>query len=56
MAASPPASGSIRLKELKVRIPVNQHVRLHTIKLSKGVTIGEVVSEAIERYLAAEDS
>jgi hypothetical protein len=40
-----------RFKEIKVKIPIEQHLRLHTLKLTHGVTISEAVETALQRYL-----
>lgn len=37
-------------KELKVKLPMRLHVKLHTMKMLKGVQICEVVQEALDRY------
>lgn len=37
-------------KELKVKLPMRLHVKLHTLKMLKGVQICEVVEEALDRY------
>jgi len=42
---------SRRFKEIKVKIPIEQHLRLHTLKLTEGVTISEAVERALQRYL-----
>ena len=38
------------MKEIKVRIPVDYHWRLHTLKLTRGVHISEVVRTALNDY------
>jgi len=43
-----------RFKEIKVKIPIEQHLRLHTLKLTQGVTISEAVEKALQRYLDEE--
>lgn len=43
-----------RFKEIKVKIPIDQHLRLHTLKLTHGVTISEAVEKALQRYLDVE--
>jgi hypothetical protein len=43
-----------RFKEIKVKIPIEQHLRLHTLKLTEGVTISEAVERALQRYLDEE--
>ncbi|HLE97745.1 MAG TPA: hypothetical protein VI997_10280 [Candidatus Thermoplasmatota archaeon] len=37
-------------KELKVKLPMRLHVKLHTLKMLKGVQICAVVEEALDRY------
>lgn len=37
-------------KQLKVKIPVRMHVRLHTLKILTGETISDTVAEALEAY------
>ncbi len=39
-------------KEIKVRIPLDYHIRLHTVKVVKGQNISETVKEALENYFA----
>jgi predicted DNA-binding protein len=43
---------SERYKEIKVRIPVETHLRLTTLKLVKGTPIAQAVQEALQRYLS----
>lgn len=43
-----------RFKEIKVKIPIEQHLRLHTLKLTQGVTISEAVERALQRFLDEE--
>lgn len=38
------------MKEIKVRIPVDFHWKLHTLKLTSGVHISEVVRHALNDY------
>jgi hypothetical protein len=45
---------SRRFKEIKVKIPIEQHLRLHTLKLTQGVTISEAVEKALQKYLDEE--
>jgi hypothetical protein len=37
-------------KEIKVKIPVEYHVKLHTLKVLKGQNISSTVEEALTRY------
>jgi ribosomal protein S13 len=46
--------GLRRVKEIKVKIPIDQHLRLHTLKLTQGVTISEAVERALQRFLDEE--
>ena len=41
------------LKELKVRIPVEQHLQLHGLKVMTGKQISDAVTEALETYFLA---
>lgn len=40
-------------KEIKVKIPVGYHIKLHTLKVLKGQSISDTVEIALERYFAA---
>lgn len=37
-------------KEIKVRIPMQQHIRLHTIKVLHGQSISDTVKAALDAY------
>lgn len=37
-------------KEIKVRIPIDYHVRLHTVKVVAGTPISDTVKRALESY------
>lgn len=37
-------------KEIKVKIPVEYHVKLHTLKVLKGKEISSTVENALTRY------
>lgn len=39
-------------KDLKVRIPVDQHVRLHAMRVMTGKGISDAVIEALDAYFA----
>jgi hypothetical protein len=44
-------------KEIKVRIPLDYHIKLHTVKVVSGTAISDTVKVALEKYfeeLAAE--
>jgi hypothetical protein len=43
-----------RFKEIKVKIPIEQHLRLHTLKLTQGVSISEAVEKALQKFLDEE--
>ena len=42
-----------RAKEVKVKIPVSFHVRLHSMKVLTGKPISDAVTEALEAYFLA---
>ena len=37
-------------KEIKVRIPLDYHVKLHTVKVVSGIPISDTVKAALEGY------
>ena len=39
-------------KDLKVRIPVKYHMQLHTLKILKGKSLSDAVTEALDDYFA----
>ncbi|HVL88261.1 MAG TPA: hypothetical protein VM681_09720 [Candidatus Thermoplasmatota archaeon] len=39
-----------KAKEIKVKIPIHQHLKLHTLKLTQGITITEAVETALKNY------
>lgn len=41
-----------RAKEVKVKIPVGHHVKLHSIKVLTGKAISDAVTEALDAYFA----
>jgi hypothetical protein len=43
-----------RSRELKVKIPLTYHVRLHSMKIMTGRPISSVVREALDRYFRDE--
>lgn len=43
-------------KEVKIRIPAYIHVRLHSVKILTGREMGDVVTEALERYFAVREA
>lgn len=38
------------LREIKVKLPVNLHIRLQSLKIIKGVAISRMVLDALESY------
>lgn len=38
-------------KQLKVKLPLRMHLRLHSVKVLTGETISDQVSEALASYL-----
>lgn len=42
-----------RAKEVKVKIPMSYHVRLHSVKVLTGRPISDTVAEALEAYFLA---
>jgi hypothetical protein len=40
------------IKELKVKLPLRFHVKLHSMKLLSGKTMASAVGEALEAYFA----
>ena len=49
----PKATDPTRAKEVKVKIPVSYHVRLHSMKVLTGKPISDAVTEALEAYFLA---
>jgi len=41
-------------KEVKVKIPIQHHVRLHSMKVLTGKQISDTVSEALHAYFASQ--
>ncbi|MBI4392419.1 MAG: hypothetical protein HY556_01290 [Euryarchaeota archaeon] len=39
-----------RLKEVKVKIPINYHIKLHSMKVLTGKQISDTITEALDRY------
>ena len=37
-------------KEIKVRIPLDYHIKLHTVKVVNGTAISDTVKIALENY------
>lgn len=40
------------LKEIKVKIPISQHIKLHRVRLLTETTISQTVRDALEHYFA----
>ena len=40
-------------KEIKVKIPLDYHIKLHTLKVLKGQSISDTVEAALARYFEA---
>lgn len=38
------------VKEVKVKIPINYHIKLHSMKVLTGKAISDTVTEALEAY------
>ncbi len=47
-----PKEDQNRAKEVKVKIPVNYHIKLHSMKVLTGKPISDAVTEALEAYFA----
>lgn len=39
-------------KELKVKLPLSQHLKLHSLKVLTGETISDMVADALVHHLA----
>lgn len=40
-------------KEIKVRIPLDYHIKLHTVKVVSGSSISDTVKNALDDYFQA---
>jgi hypothetical protein len=40
-------------KEIKVRIPLDYHIKLHTVKVISGTPISDTVKNALDDYFKA---
>jgi hypothetical protein len=38
------------LKEIKVKLPVSHHIKLHSLKITRNRSISEVVMNALDEY------
>ena len=53
MLIEEPKSDPSRAKEVKVKIPVGHHVKLHSMKVLTGKQISDAVTEALDLYFAS---
>lgn len=53
MLIEQPKSDPTRSKEVKVKIPVGHHVKLHSMKVLTGKQISDAVTEALDMYFAS---
>lgn len=44
-----------RAKEVKVKIPVSHHIKLHSMKVLTGKQISDAITEALDAYFAAQN-
>lgn len=42
-------------KDLKVSLPVRQHIRLRALKILTGETLSQITEDAVDRYLQDRD-
>lgn len=54
MLIDEPKPDASRPKEVKVKIPMAQHVKLHSMKVLTGKPISDAVREALDLYFAAD--
>lgn len=47
---------ALSLKEIKVRIPVSFHLKLHAFKVLKGKPISDTIVEALDAYFKAAEA
>ena len=52
MLINPPKTDPLGSKEVKVKIPMSHHVRLHSMKVLTGKQISDTVTEALNEYFA----
>jgi hypothetical protein len=50
------AEDALSLKEIKVRIPVSFHLKLHAFKVLKGKPISDTIVEALDQYFKAAEA
>jgi hypothetical protein len=48
-----PKPDTSRAKEVKVKIPVSHHIRLHSMKVLTGKQISDAITEALDAYFAS---
>ncbi|HUR67757.1 MAG TPA: hypothetical protein VM370_00800 [Candidatus Thermoplasmatota archaeon] len=44
----------MRAKEVKVKIPVSHHIKLHSMKVLTGKQISDAITEALDAYFASQ--
>lgn len=49
-----PKPDPARAKEVKVKIPVSHHIKLHSMKVLTGKQISDAITEALDAYFAAQ--
>lgn len=47
-----PKTDTTRAKEVKVKIPVSHHIKLHSMKVLTGKQISDAITEALDVYFA----
>ena len=47
-----PKLDAARAKEVKVKIPVSHHIKLHSMKVLTGKQISDAITEALDVYFA----
>lgn len=53
MLINDPKADLHRSKEVKIKIPVGYHVKLHSMKVLTGKAISDAVTEALDLYFAS---
>ena len=48
-----PKPDTSRAKEVKVKIPVSHHIKLHSMKVLTGKQISDAITEALDAYFAS---
>lgn len=49
-----PKPDPARAKEVKVKIPVSHHIKLHSMKVLTGKQISDAITEALDAYFATQ--